>query len=387
MNSSIFNSEKHARSYFRNLIALTALFLFLLVLFNLLIDPFNSFQLFNFNLIKIKPFLSSKERISKALTVKNLEFENLIMGSSTAEFGIRPDHPGWQGKKTYNYAIGGPNIYEIFRYLQHATATNTLKKVVIPLDFFSFNTNWFPTIFKEERLSITETMEPNPRYYKDIFLALSIDSTISSLLTLLNFNKPTAFKQNGFVDWPLRRTLNYEGDQHRIFQGTIGFVKTLLLPAPNHRFDFKPIDEDGFYFKMVGNRSTLAIFSELIKFSAAHKIETHIILPPIHEKQIELIYASGLGEKYEFWKNSLREIICKSNNTMAFLWEFDGKHFITTESELGPNDKGEMKYFYDSHHYKPIVGDMMLEKILQPEKEPFYPNFGHRTLCLSNGNS
>ncbi len=86
-------------------------------------------------------WMSKQLRIAKALYVRKLAPKGIVLGASTAQLAIDPDHPGWNNEiqPRYNLALPGANMYENLRYYQHARANAPLQQVLLGLDFVAFN--------------------------------------------------------------------------------------------------------------------------------------------------------------------------------------------------------------------------------------------------------
>ena len=108
--------------------------------FNWWVDPYDIYHPAEYK--SNDPIWVSKQlRLAKAYRVRQLKPQGIVIGASTSQLGIDPDHPGWKEKvyPRYNVALPGTNSYESFRYFQHAHALNPIKQLLIGLDFFSFN--------------------------------------------------------------------------------------------------------------------------------------------------------------------------------------------------------------------------------------------------------
>jgi len=114
--------------------------LFLIGGFNWLIDPYDIYHPAEYksnNLV----WMSKQLRLAKAYKTKELRPQGIVIGASTSQLGINPNHPGW-GENVYpryNLALPGANLYESFRYFQHSQALSPSKQILIGLDFIAFN--------------------------------------------------------------------------------------------------------------------------------------------------------------------------------------------------------------------------------------------------------
>ena len=75
--------------------------------FNALVDPFGMLdtkRIRGFN--EMKPELVSHARMVKAFRIRLLQPHGIILGSSRADIGLDPEHPGWdkESHPVYNLA-------------------------------------------------------------------------------------------------------------------------------------------------------------------------------------------------------------------------------------------------------------------------------------------
>ncbi len=125
-------------SFKRYTIALLASLLVLFVLnaaFNRIVDPYWFFQdpeIKGFNLDK--PRFPRNERLVKPALLLRFAPEAVIVGSSYAEVGLPPTHPGFTDKgrlKPYNFAMSGAFWPEVYCMAQFALERAPLKNMVL----------------------------------------------------------------------------------------------------------------------------------------------------------------------------------------------------------------------------------------------------------------
>jgi hypothetical protein len=64
----------------------------------------------------------------------------VALGSSRAEVGLSPEHPGWADRQAFNFATPAANSYEVMLAFLHAQSVAApLRQAVVGLDFLSFN--------------------------------------------------------------------------------------------------------------------------------------------------------------------------------------------------------------------------------------------------------
>src|SRR5205814_1076088 len=77
--------------------------------------------------------------IAKPYQVRRINPDAIILGSSRAEVGLDPRHPGWAGKNVFNFGLPSATSYEVMLAFLHAQAGGSLKQAVVGLDFFAYN--------------------------------------------------------------------------------------------------------------------------------------------------------------------------------------------------------------------------------------------------------
>ena len=108
--------------------------------FNWWVDPYEVYHPVEYK--SNKPVWMSKQiRLAKAYRLKKLKPQGIVIGASSSQLGINPDHPGWEKDiyPRYNLGLPGASLYESFRYFQHSHALNPPQQVLIGLDFVTFN--------------------------------------------------------------------------------------------------------------------------------------------------------------------------------------------------------------------------------------------------------
>lgn len=85
--------------------------------------------LYETNVVRAKPY-----------QIMRLRPKVVALGSSRAEVGLSPNHPGWADRRAFNFAIPAANSYEVMLAFLHAQSVAApLRQAVVGLDFLSFN--------------------------------------------------------------------------------------------------------------------------------------------------------------------------------------------------------------------------------------------------------
>ncbi|MEM7255545.1 MAG: hypothetical protein AAF493_29445 [Pseudomonadota bacterium] len=345
---------------------------------NAIIDPFGLFgapRVAGFN--EHKPAQRTTVRMFKAHVVDRMEPRTLILGSSRAELGLSPQHPGFKAQPVYNLALSSSRMYEIWRYFQHAQSTSTLEEVVLPFDFLMFNGRLpFETGFSEARLRPSAWLTVAGTKAYDLTTALfSLDGIDASRRTLTGQRR---FKRGYLIDG--QKNLSRKWAQ---IQRAGGHYAAFLS---NLRGSM--IGQDGWvlhtdaYPESFGYASPLEPLRELIRFCRANNIRLHLSFSPVHALRLVIIERVGLWEEYEQWKRDITSIVAEENARSAVgpqitLLDFSTLHDIVKEPVPPKGDTTtQMRWFWEGSHFRTVVGNWMLDRILQVKESNAPADFG-----------
>ena len=113
----------------------------LLAAFVIAIDPYYVFGSPSWRGINVvRPYYETNIFSAKLNQVRRIQPAAVALGSSRAEVGLDPRHPGWADLRTFNFGLPGSTSYEVMLAFLHAQAAGQpLKQAVVGLDFFGFN--------------------------------------------------------------------------------------------------------------------------------------------------------------------------------------------------------------------------------------------------------
>lgn len=311
---------------------------------NFVVDPYGVMNSPIINgLNKLKPTKANHIRLFKAIDVIRIKPKIIFLGTSRANLGLDPRHPVFSNEdreSIYNLGLQDANMYELKRYFQHALTNQTkLKKVVIGIDYLSFNEllrqkpDFDETILEKQKMTSQLTMS----------LLFSLDAFISSQKTII---------ENLF-----------NGDNDPKFINGMRLIESTNLPGSSQYFTngFEILAQAYKKYKLSEERlNDLQIIVETCK---ERGIDIVIFVSPVHASQLETIRAAGKWENFEQWKREVSKI--------APFWDFSGYNSITTEALAD-----EMKNYKDSSHYKPEVGNLVLNRIFNYHDEVVPEDFG-----------
>jgi hypothetical protein len=129
---------------------------------------------------------------------------------------------------------------------------------------------------------------------------------------------------------------------------------------------------------------SLAYVRRIVVFCRAHRIDLRIAITPAHARQLEIAAAAGEWNGMEAAKRALVAYLAADaarhpDLPAVPLWDFSGYSSVTTEPL--PAGGGEMRGYWDSSHFKQLVGDWVLDRVLgrtAPESGTPPPDFGVR---------
>ncbi len=357
------------------------------VVFNILVDPYGIFRVVSISGINAdKVAVASNLRLSKAHAAHYFKPTAAIFGTSRAEKSIDPDHPVFKalGYHTYNMAMAGSGLYEIYRTLQHTyyASDRQLKLAVIGLDFLMFNANREEIVFGTEILNYDEKrlmLLPSQSYFTTtcLFDAESIlfrAAARSSLNTILQQDSkkeretrllhPEAIKAKElYLSNGMRRPENVVFFPHRV--ATISnekyYMEKIWTAGAEQRFCISLANEQ---------KSTFDTLNKIINFSRKNNIELRFFISPTHARAILAIKEAGLWDALEEFKRSSVALLAKDAERYPHLkpivlWDFMNFNAITTEPFPEVADHhAQMQWYWEMSHYKIATGNLILDRVM-----------------------
>jgi hypothetical protein len=374
--------------------AFAALMLLTVVLaINLFIDPFGTYRIFPVGRANAhKSAVYHRVRLVKAYDVRHLRPRAIVLGTSRSHVGLRPSHAGWDAaaRPVYNLAFDGATTKEMYYYLLHAHAVQPLRQVVLGLDTYhatmapaTTRPDFDPWLLESAAVPVVPSL-----IRADLKILTSLDTLRSSLATVESQSAREP-------DW-------FAPDGQRL--GEVFFRR------PGERFEeigprgyFEEIDRLEVGFKLEGkhaaqaqvlragkqpastDETSLDYIRRIVAFCRAEGIDLRIFISPEHAHQLEISAAVGEWVTIENAKRALVALLADDaanhpNAAPIPLWDFSGYSSITTESLPQPGSRAEMRFYWDSSHFKDIVGDFILDRLFgvgDPQR-PVPSDFGVR---------
>lgn len=283
----------------------------------------------------------------------------VVLGNSRAEIGFDPRSRSWplSLRPVYNASIPGTGIDTATSLLSDAVSAGRLRTAVIGLDFLDFLTDpenptppTHPTAPAEQRSAMQRATE-------DVKIGLSLDTLIDSTLTLISAHDPYApdVTADGFN--PLREyALNARLDGY----GSLFLQKDI---ANARAYTKAP---KGIFARSATTSATWQELDQLLTSLHDHDIDVRFVIYPYHAHILEMFHRSGLFPAFESWKKHLAEVLVawEGDGGICRLWDFSGYNAYSTEFVPPPDDrKTVVRWYWESGHFKPELGDRMLERM------------------------
>lgn len=321
------------------IIWLIGLFMFNILL-NIAVDPFYIFKtpiIHGFN--EIKPDLKKQERLTKVLEYKlnKNNINAIFFGSSRVDYSIDASYyKHIAGQNAFNFGIKATGITETANYIKYIVKKDSkLKNIYVGVDFFGFGTPVYESKKDSDNLYYSSSISLNEL----ATVLISQDALMSSITTLM-YN----IKQNYDIDFNFNGLKREKNDANAYDDAM--YEMGLY------------INKDVFYkhFRLCEKR--FDALREIKKICKENKLNVIFFVNPINVAQLQAIKATNNLENYRLWKEKIADI--------TPFYDFSGYNFITTES-LSKN----MKYYFDSNHYKEITGNLIVKTLFTKKPDKF----------------
>jgi hypothetical protein len=316
------------------------------------------------------------DRVTKAIEIAERRGDQvLFIGDSRSQLGIDPDSPALSGMRAYNAGLAGATLTEQIVALDYSLAHDPgIKHVVWGLSFeeFPFGIfSWsdYPDSAFAGRGMIAGLM-------RHLF---AYDRVISSWKTLLQSRRQVRaqMKRNGVV--------TYSGE-------------TLEGPAVLKMFDS---ELSGMSRNISGKRPQEAMDEahaklkrELSELKSAG-VDVDLVIMPLHVWRLEFFRQIDIEDQSDAWKRrlaaTLDELASAPGSGKLRVFDFARPHPLVEQSIFAPPPPGERRYYLESSHFYPWLGEKLLETVFareqdtgaEPTTEPFGRQIGHRAGAIS----
>lgn len=333
------------RSY-RRYIRVTASFIIIFIIgivgLNVVVDPYGIWYIYRkagFNIYHSK--IETVERVGKAVRITLDPPKVLFVGTSRVKNSL---DPGYYSKikgvdAVYNAALGGANIYETRRFIEHAILNAPdLQEVYLGIDFFMFNAiKMDNNSFDDEQLSKKYITRKN--FLLTAFSKKSITQSISDIKMNVDSRKSyDLLQKNGKAN---DQGLNDYFSKLTEDEFISSQVRPFMISRGPYTYKNYQISDE-----------YLGELCKIVQLCKEKNISLKVFIMPIHAMQMEGIRASGSWTAYEEWKRKVIAIIPVIDFTVF--------NEITEEKYAAGR-----KYFWDTSHVTSVVGNLIIDRLLE----------------------
>ena len=369
-----------------------AMLLVAIVSINLVVDPFGMYRIIELEGVNVhKPAVHHRVRLVKAYEVRQVRPRGVILGTSRSHLGLRPSHDGWDpaARPVYNLAFDGATTKEMYHYLVHAHAVRPLRQVVLGLD--TYHATLAPATtrpdFDPHLLDSPAVLAPPSLLRADLKILGSLDTLRASLTTVgsQGDRQPEWFAADGqrlgdvFFRRPGERFEQLGPREYfeEIDRLEVGFKREGRLAA-NVR---KPVRSAR--PPAAASETSMDYIRRIVAFCRTEGIDVRIFIAPEHAHQLEITAAIGEWATIEHAKRVLVQLLAEDAAQRPAapaipLWDFSGYSSVTTEALPASGSRAEMRFYWDSSHFKDVVGDFVLDRVfgLSDLRRTVPPDFG-----------
>ncbi len=316
---------------------------------NLLVDPYGIHPWTG--LRRLAPYRRWDHRLARAGLLARGDADVLLLGSSRVEMSLDPAHPVWQDRRVYNLGLPGSSIHETARVFDYALRFGQPRLIVLGVDFFQFN---------ETAADHSATRDtPFDPHFNSLRAACDelLGGTPTSLVVLYRAR----------CDVPGVVTSAGHRPRLEIRHGCRAeFAQELEQWLGDPRF----------LGRFVPGDASRAALRHIVSTCASRGIALHLVINPVHALHLEAIRAAGLWDAFEQWKRDVAHIPAGAAGPVA-LRDFSGYHDFATEPVPPAGDRtGTLRWFWDTHHAKAALGDIVLSQALSNPAPPVRPGGG-----------
>lgn len=282
----------------------------LLILLNLVVDPFNYSNFIKLNLEKDSVTMPFDYRLFKLNAYRENPSSNILLGDSRiAAFNV-DEIEKISGKRYFNFGYGGGTLNEVFETIEFASKKDSLKEIVIGLSF-----NLFDASNSKERVSRSVKIINNPLSYYFNF------KTSKASLYVLFYN---IFGVNYASEHPNKTKEEFWKQQLNLADNTY----------TNYNYPFL-FEEKLLNLKLWCDKNQIKLF---------------FILPPTHIDLQNKVLENNLGKEYSDYKSFLK--------SLGTVYDFDIKDSITVDAAN----------FKDPYHFNDTIMKVLIKRIWSIEQ-------------------
>ena len=326
--------------------------------FNYIVDPYLIHQWETPLIQRLRPTREKLSPWGKTYAIAKYKPSIVYVGNSRTEVGLPTQFEPFSGKKVFNAALSGGSLGDAIAMVKHAASINHLDTVVWGIDYPSFSTTVGNTDFDRELVADNRGYSFR-RAVLNIKRGLTVDMTEDSARLLL-----------GSFGEVCRSSLAFYGQRDEacfvaIFKSGGGLAKSL------EREIKKFVQEDP------SAESAVEEFNLAVKEMCSADIRLRLYINPTHAVMVDALFWAGKWGAMEAWQRRLVKVV-ELNRQFGCdirLFDFAGFNSITTDI-IPQTSNGVMENYWETSHYRPNVGTMILNRMFAINDRSVPNDFG-----------
>ncbi len=319
----------------------------------------------------LKPRIYQQTGIAKTHLLERVMPRTLLLGNSRVEIGLDPKSRDWptEAQPVFNAAQDGKGLATALAMLREAIAVRVPDRVVLGLDILDFLQKPTqppaqppPPSADERRLLVDRDGAPNPRrplqLWRDrLATTLTIGAVYDSVITLFDQHPATSVTMTPQGFNPLH--------EYRVYVARNGYNELFAQKSVIYETQYRHYT--GSDFADPFQYSSFRDLRRIMELSAKHEIRLVMYIHPYHVEYLEMLHQVGLWPSFESWKRALVRIVAAEKPMLSAnvsLYDFAEYDQFTTEPVPPPGDRhSEMRWYWESAHYKSALGNEILAAI------------------------
>jgi hypothetical protein len=332
----------------------------------------DAFALFGTRIISSRLFphhlrmTTSGDRVIKAIEIaqRRETLDIFFAGSSRVAFAFDPRSPLLSGLQTYNAGLNGSHSAETSKVVRYAIDHGPkIRRIVWNVDFEEF----FRPLGVEADF--------NESGFGGAPLALGYARHVLSYEALRkSVGAAAAALRGGFFPY-----IDVDGFYvHERSEATRGPLDYALMPRLRNFYPIYVFSAPEKYAEFLDAR--LADLDATLAYAKTRGINVDIVLMPVHVTRLEVYEIGGLTPLIESWKRRLVQNLTAaadlpgSGTIRAF--DFSQITPLSLEDFPSPDSGKHARFFLETLHPGPLVGDMIVARLLDRPSPVDMPRFG-----------
>ncbi|MFI5013133.1 MAG: hypothetical protein ACHQAY_12390 [Hyphomicrobiales bacterium] len=316
------------------------------------------------------------DRVTKAIEIAERQGDKILfVGDSRTQLGLDPDAPALAGVKAYNAALVGATLAEQIVSLDYSLAHEPgIRRIVWGLSYEEFAFGIFTWSDYEDSAFAGRGIVSG--LLRHLFAHDRVMSSWKALLQARRLVRAT-MKRNGVA--------TFSGDPvegpaiARLFESELkGMSHNILAPRPRQAMD----------------EAHDKLRRRLAELKAAG-FDVDLVIVPLHIWRLEFFWQTGVDIQADAWKRRIAATVeglatAPGSGKLRF-FDFARPHPFVEQPVYAPPPPGERRYYLESSHFYPWLGDKVLATVFgngegpeaMPGTEPFGREIGRGANSIS----